>query len=102
MEYLTVEFSLLTKGPLIFKFADDPEVRANHLQEFLNRQAARGYQLLAALPLSYITFKTLERAGLHLHLCRLVFLGPVWPNAHNGDTEPPPGEKGPGSKLKPV
>jgi hypothetical protein len=102
MEYLTVEFSLIKKGPLAFRFADGSKVEANHLQEFLNRQADLGWQLLAALPLSYIPFKTPEGDGLHLHCCRLIFRGPIWPNSDISDTEPPPGGTVPGRRLKPV
>jgi hypothetical protein len=100
---LTVEFSLVKKPPLIFRFADNSTVKANHLHEFLNRQAALGWQLLAALPLTYVAVKTSDQPdGLLLNCCRLIFLGPVWPSAHNGETEPPPGGTGPDRHLQPV
>jgi hypothetical protein len=101
-EYLTVEFDLLKKPPLIFRFADNSVMKANHLQEFLNRQSARGWQLLAALPLTYVSFTVGEDAGLHLHCCRLIFLGPVWTNSDSPDTEPPPDGSGPSPRLKPA
>jgi len=101
MEYLTVEYSELHK-PLKFRFADNSSIETNHLQEFLNRQESLGWELMAIIPLTYISFKKNEDAGLHLHCCRLVFRGPVWPNAHNDDIGPRPGGSGPNRPLKPV
>jgi len=100
MEYLTVEYSDLHK-PLKFRFADGSCVEANHLQEFLNRQEALGWELLATIPLSYNFLKTAEGAASELRLCRLVFRGPSWPSPHNPDKAPQPSEK-PGRRLKPA
>lgn len=58
IEYLTVEYQLQKPGkPLIFRFTDNSTVKANHLQEFLNRQASQGWQLLTVLPLTYVLIK---------------------------------------------
>jgi hypothetical protein len=103
LEYLTVEFSLVKKPPLIFRFADNSTIKANHLHEFLNRQAAQGWELLTVLPLTYVAVKTSGQPdGLLMNCCRLIFRGPIWPNAHNGETDPPLDEKAPGPRLKPV
>ena len=102
MEYLTVEYSDLHK-PLKFRFADDSGAEANSLQEFLNRQEAKGWELLAAIPLSY-NFKNTPEGGARseLILCRLIFRGPSWPNADNPHRDPQPDQPFPGRKLQPV
>lgn len=102
LEYLTVECSLVKTGAMIFRFADDSQVKANHMQEFFNRQAALGWELLAVMPLSYVYFKPPDDEGvLLLNHCRLIFQYRR-SNADTSDRDPPPGPGVPGRRLTPV